>query len=119
MDLDREPQKIAQAAGEEVRALNHATIGSGRLGWEFPSDAYSVIGGLDQLATGLPQAIDQIRAHLSRLATDGHVRSDRGDTDKDLAAAHSALTDARAAALVLAEALGRAHSATSPLSYQD
>lgn len=119
MDLSREPREAAVAAAEEVRALNHLTFGSTRVGWEFPSDAYSVIGGLGQLANGLPQAIDQIRAHLSGLAEGGHVRSDRGDTDKDLTAAHSALQDARAAALILAEALGRAHSATSPLSYQD
>lgn len=116
---DTTPAANADHAAEAIRALNHTTIGPGRNGWEYPADAYSVIGDLDRLAQYLPQACGQVWSLLSGLAADGHVRSDRGDADADLAAARAALDDAAAAARALQEALARAHSATSALAWQE
>jgi hypothetical protein len=113
------PADLAFSAAELVRALNHATLAPGRDGWEYPGDAYDVIGGLDQTAGGMSQALEQVWTLLSGLVADGHVRSDRGTPDEDLSAARAALDDARAAADQLAAALGRAHSATNPLGWQD
>ncbi|WP_327707545.1 hypothetical protein OG530_40990 (plasmid) [Streptomyces decoyicus] len=110
------PAAHATAAAEAVRALNHATLGPGRDGWEYPSDAYDVIGGLDRMAGGLPQALDQVWALVGGLAADGYVRSDRGDASIDLADARTAIEDAKTALEMLSNALNRAHSATAPLS---
>lgn len=114
----KSPRELASSAAESIRALNHATL-SCRDGWEYPGDVYDVIGGLDQMAGGLNQALEQIWMLLSGLAADGHVRGDRGDADQDMAAARVALDQARASADQLVSALSRAHSATSPLAWQD
>lgn len=114
------PAAYAREAEEAIRALTHVTISTGgQDGWQYPSDTYEVIGGLDHLAMNLPQALGQVWSMLSGLAADGHVSSDRGTTDADLTAARAALDDAAAAARALQMALARAHSATSPLSWQD
>ncbi|MEU3574724.1 hypothetical protein AB0E96_40930 [Kitasatospora sp. NPDC036755] len=112
------PAKLADQAAEAIRALNHATLATGRDDWEFPSNAYDVIGGLDRMAGGLDQALGQVWSLLAKLATAGHVTSDRGDANRDLDDARSALDAARAAADQLVTALSRAHSATSPLAYK-
>lgn len=113
------PAALASSAAEAVRTLNHATLSPGRYGWEYPGDAYQVIGGLDQTAGRMNQALEQIWALLSGLAADGHVRSDRGTPDADLTATRTALDTARAAADQLTTALRRAHSAASHLGLHD
>lgn len=113
------PARMTTDAAESVRALNHATFGPGRNGWRMPSDVYDVIGGLDQMAMMLPQAIGQIAALLTRLADDDHMRSDRGSLDRDLVESLAALEDAHDAAQQLNAALSRAHSATSHLAWED
>jgi len=114
------PAQYASTAADAIRALNHATLTTtGRDGWEYPSDAYDVIGALDQMAGGMNQALKQVWMLLSGLAGDGHIRSDQGTPDQDLAAARAALDTARAAADQLVTALSRAHSATGHLGYQD
>jgi hypothetical protein len=114
--------QLADDAAEAIRSLNHATL-STRPGWEYPSDAYSVVGGLARQAAGLPQALDQIGALLETLARhglkDGRLTSDRGTVDADLIEAYGALADSTDAARTLYEALTRAHAALSPLGYQD
>jgi len=115
------PADLASAAAEAVRGLNHATLNTGRTGWEYPSDAYEVIGGLDQMARGLPQALQQVSRLLFELDADGHVRSDHGPAavSEEVLTARTALRAASLATEQLVSALGRAHSATSPLAYQD
>lgn len=114
------PSDLASRAAEVIRALNHATLDTyGHEGWTYPGDAYDVIGGLDRMAGGLNQALEQVWMLLSGLAVDGHVRSDRGGIDQPMAEARAALDDARAAADRLTVALSRAHAATSPLAWQD
>lgn len=117
MDLTRTPSEIASAAAEEVRALNHRTLDSNA--FTYPSDVYSTVGGVDRLLAGLPQALEQLRAHLARMAATGNVKADDGDTDGRLAAAHLELTDAANALRQAQGAVGRAHNATSLLAWTE
>ncbi|PVE13145.1 hypothetical protein [Streptomyces scopuliridis] len=116
MTEPKTPAQLADDAAEAVRAINHATQ-SQRPGWEFPGDAYSVVGALARMAAGLPQALDQIGYLPESMA--GNLRSDKGTLDADLEDTYGALADAHDAAQTLYEALNRAHSALSPIAYQD
>jgi hypothetical protein len=112
------PAQLAADAAEAVRALNHATLDAPpRLGWEFPSDAYSTVAGLSLAAMTMPQAFDQIGALIEAL--DGSLTSSKGPVDDDVIAVYAALADATDAARTLHQALTRAHSALSPLGCQD
>lgn len=108
---------LADQAAEAVRAVNHSTRAPGA-GWQYPSDAYSLIGTLAHLARMLPQAITQSLQPV----TDAH-QADRLTVDggKDPArAASSAVQTTRVAigrAQRLAEALDQVHAALSPLGY--
>lgn len=113
------PGQLASDAAEAIRGLNHATLSLGHLDWEYPSNAYSVLGGLERTSGYLPQALTQVRSLLSGLFFDGHVGSTTGNAEKDVAEAIAALDDARVAAATLNAALQRAHNATSPLTYED
>jgi hypothetical protein len=57
VDDDGTPAAAASIAGEAIRDLNHRTFaGPGRhlAGWEYPSDAYRVLGNLGYLAGDCP-----------------------------------------------------------------
>lgn len=113
------PAQLAHDAAEAIRALNHATI-STRDGWQFPADAYSVVGNLRELAQRLPQLLLQTEELLQRLAEGDHIRSDRGGNGAaEVNAALNNLDRAREEALIMEAALATAHSALSPLAYQD
>lgn len=117
---DKTPKVAADTAAEAIRALNHRTLSHGvSPDWEYPSDAYDVVGNLSRMAMMLPQAIDQTRALVERLSALDSVRSDRGTLDDDLAATFGGLDEARKAAEALYAGLNRAHSGLSPLAYQD
>jgi hypothetical protein len=80
-DDDGTPAAAANIAGEAIRDLNHRTFaGPGRhmSGWEYPSDAYRVLGSLGYLAGGLPQVLEQIDRFLVQLQDAGHVGIDTG-----------------------------------------
>ncbi|MER7050487.1 hypothetical protein ABT391_37315 [Streptomyces jumonjinensis] len=114
------PAKLADDAYEALRALNHATLSTkGAADWEFPGDAYSVVGNLSQAAMVLPQALEQTEALVKHLEASGNLRSDRNTLDTDLAATYHGLAEAQAAAQTLFEALNRAHSGLSPIAYKD
>jgi hypothetical protein len=113
------PSELASDAAESIRGLNHATLSVGHMDWEYPSNGYSVIGGLERAAGYLPQSLDQVRSLLSGLFLDGHVGSTTGNAEKDVTEAIAALDEARTAATALNAALQRAHTATSPLTYED
>ncbi|MFF3720565.1 hypothetical protein [Streptomyces prasinus] len=118
---DKTPAQLADDAYEALRALNHATIGwnRGHEDWQFPGDAYSVVGNLSQTAMVLPQALEQIEALVKHLESGENLRSDRNTLDTDLAATYEGLAEAKAAAQTLFEALNRAHSGLSPIAYKD
>ncbi|MCC3767296.1 hypothetical protein [Streptomyces sp. UNOC14_S4] len=117
MNHPQSPVALADQAAEAVRAINHTTRAPGA-DWQYPSDAYSLIGTLAHLSRMLPQAITQALQPV----TDAH-EADRltvdGGKDPDQAAS-SAVQTARVAigrAQRLAEALDQVHSALSPLGY--
>ncbi|MGY3685120.1 hypothetical protein [Streptomyces sp. TE33382] len=118
---EKTPARLADDAYEALRALNHATLAPtrGDEDWEFPGDAYSVVGNLSQAAMVLPQALEQTEALVKHLEASGNLRSDRNTLDTDLAATYEGLAEAKAAAQTLFEALNRVHSGLSPIAYKD
>lgn len=118
---DPTPARYADDAAEAIRALNHATLRPGTgLDWEYPGDAYDVVGHLVAMAERLPQALGQISALVECLATTGHIRSDKGgDGAAEVAAVLAGLHSAGSYAEVLGNDLNDVHSALSPLAYKD
>jgi hypothetical protein len=92
-------------AAEQLRAANHATIRSAITATE----AYDVVGNLDDLARRLPQLLDFLTRSLRR-ADAGEYFDDRGtDPGQPLCLAHGHLHDARHHAVELAAHLTQAH----------
>lgn len=118
MDLDRSPSQMAAESAASIRALNHRTQTAGD-DWQYPGDAYNVVGNLSELAMMLPQALDQIGALVERLDQGGNLRSDKDTLADDLDSTYGGLADAHDAAKKLHEALNRAHQGLGPLGYRD
>ena len=117
---DLTPAQNASNAADSVRAINHLTLSPAPSDdWTYPSHAYSVVGGLAQMAMMLPQALDQIGAFIEVMDTAGNLRSDKDTLTGDLENTYGGLADAHDAAQKLYEALNRAHSGLSPIAYQD
>jgi hypothetical protein len=122
---DGTPATAANIAGEAVRDLNHRTFAGPSLhlsGWEYPGDAYRVLGNLGYLAGGLPQALEQIDRFLVTLQDAGYVGIDRGAEREDnpagaIAAAVRALEVAQQAACTLYTSLNAAQQAIGRASY--
>lgn len=119
MPEPKTPAQLASDAAEAIRALNHATLSLGDLDWEYPSNAYSVIGALERAAGYLPQTLKQVRRLLDDLYAGGRVGTTTGTPAQKLVEATDALDEASSLAAQLNAALQRAHSATSPLTYED
>jgi len=123
---DGTPVAAASIAGEAIRDLNHRTFsGSSRQlsGWEYPSDAYRVLGSLGYLAGGLSQALEQIDRILVTLQDAGCVGIDRGTEWGDnpagaVGAASQALLDARQAAGTLYTSINAAQQAVGAANYR-
>ena len=109
--------QLADDAAEAIRSLNHATL-SPRDGWEYPADAYSVVGGLGTLVMRLPQVLEQLTEFVGQLHADGHVVADGGDTIERVYNLAAAKGDAVDAADKLRAALDEMHAALSPLAYK-
>lgn len=120
MDLTRPPSQIANAAAEEIRALNHRTLDDPA--YEQPGDVSDTANGVATLLERLPQALDQLEAGLLVLHDANKIRLDTkplGDTSRqDIAhevfTVTSALSEARRA---LREAHRAMKEATGPLSH--
>jgi hypothetical protein len=118
--IEKTPAQLADVAAEAIRSLNHATLPADREeGWEFPADAYSVVGNLGTLVMRLPQALEQLTEFVERLDAGGHVRADGGDTGDRMVALRAGTGDAVAAAERLRAALDEMHAALSPLAWQE
>jgi hypothetical protein len=102
MDLNRDPQTIAAAAAEEIRALNHKTLTPGG-SFTYPSNIYDTVGSLETMVERLPQALDQIGRALAKFNADGVIRMDDGS---DPGEAVAAVTRALESGKSVAEALG-------------
>lgn len=112
------PAQLADTAGDAIRALNHVTL-STRPDWEYPGDAYSVVGNLAYMAGMLPQAIEQIAQHIKNLEGQDRLKSDRDTLAADLEAAYAGLTIAAGAADTLCGALNRAQSGLGAVAYKE
>jgi hypothetical protein len=112
-----EPSRLLDAAAEQVRAFNHASIGTGE-DWQYPSHSYDAIGNLAYLLRMLPQAIEQAARPAVRAHEDGRLLVDGGgDPDEALARLRKSLDAALAHAGRLAVAVDGMHAATSPMAY--
>jgi hypothetical protein len=116
------PAALADQAAESIRSLNHATL-SKRPGWEYPADAYDVVGDLARLAAMLPQALQQTGKFFDDMADNGHVGVDAAGRERGTTApvmqAHLAASLINAVALAgeLYEELKEAHAALSHATY--
>jgi hypothetical protein len=114
--------ELASAASEAIRGLNHVTQGAPRAELEFPADAYSVMAALSELASRLPQAIEQTQRFINDLERAGELRHDSGDAarlDRDLRKLRGSTEWAMENADLLATSLSDAHSALAHLAYNE
>lgn len=102
MDLNRDPQTIAAAAAEEIRALNHKTLTPGG-SFTYPNNIYGTVGSLETMVERLPQALGQISRALAKFHADDLIRMDDGS---DAAAAVEAVEQPLQTAATMADALG-------------
>jgi hypothetical protein len=114
-----DPVQYPRKAAEAVRAYNHVTLPTlnARFGLAYPGTVYQAIGAFTSLAHRLPQSFDQIGRALADLHKAGHLTADHGTPTEHADATSVALREAERHATAMAEALERAHSASSPLGY--
>lgn len=114
---DAYTREVADGLSECVRVLNHATM---RLsGVDYPSTVYSVLGRMHAAVTGMEQLLRQLEDALVRFRDAGQLGDDSGHPEQALANARAWLTESRQVSEHLARALGRAHAATSGMSFRD
>lgn len=115
-DRAEELTRLADAAAEAVRAINHATI----TGPPMPApEVYDVLGSLTRVGYGLEQATGQIGVRLSESAEMFELYQDDGnDPGEQLAAATSALAVAVDHAHYLGVLLDAAQSAIAGQGYR-
>ncbi|MEV5952076.1 hypothetical protein [Streptomyces sp. NPDC051993] len=112
------PASLADQAAEAVRSINHVTRVTGE-GWQYPGDAYTLIGSLAHLSRMLPQALTQAMQPVSEAHQAGLLTAD-GGADVDQAASRAVQTARMAIARAqrLSQALDALHSAVAPLGCQ-
>ncbi|WSY13065.1 hypothetical protein OG928_15675 [Embleya sp. NBC_00896] len=93
IDTPGPADEITRDLGELVRLLNHALL---KDGVGYPSDIYTVVGGLGTAAAGLPHVLNALELTVADLGEQGHVRVD-DDSDPTGRIAHT-ITSLRAAA---------------------
>ena len=74
MDLDRTPPAIANTAAEEIRALNHRTLGLNTKAYKNAPEISEVISALTTLIERMPQALQQAEAGLETLYDRNEIR---------------------------------------------
>ncbi|MFE9491489.1 hypothetical protein ACFYNF_34470 [Streptomyces sp. NPDC006641] len=120
MDLNREPQTIAHAAADEIRAANHLALDvksfygeNGRIG-AAPSNVSSTVDGLATLLERLPQTLEQTSRALQHLEEQQAIRmANGGDPSEEVSVVLRALLNAQQAIVV---AHGHMREAAGPLS---
>ena len=113
------PHRLADAAAEAIRALNHATLRHGDpTGYAWPCDVDAVIGELQLLAERLPQALEQAREWLADQLVAGRVGHDTPGRKAAFAAATVVgyLNEAEFCAKALAGVLKKARNESSHLT---
>lgn len=77
MDLSRSPAEIANAAAEEVRALNHRTLRADA--YSEPADISATMTTVQSVLNMLPQALRQTSGRLMAMEADERgIRIDSG-----------------------------------------
>ena len=105
---------VAQLA-DDAQAANHATV----RGAITATDAYDVVGNLNELANRLPQLLDFLKRSLRR-ADSGDYFDDRGtDPSQALCLAHGHLDDVRHHIAEMAAHLTQAHNHLGHLGRTD
>lgn len=110
------PKPVAQAraAAEAIRRINHLTFdGSSEL--DQPSHVQSTVAALAELASRLPQALDQLDRQMNTLAETGGLYDDRGRSAKQTT--RSAVTRMRRAGAVAQSLAAVLNDAASDLSH--
>jgi hypothetical protein len=93
-------------AADQLRTANHATVRA----HIYPTEAYDVVGNLDDLARRLPQLLDFLTRSIRRADAADYI-DDRGtDPETALCLAHGHLDDAGHHAAQLAAHLTQAHN---------
>jgi len=117
VDLDRTPPAIANAAAEELRALNHRTLGPTKAYKNAP-EISEVVSALTTLIERMPQALQQAEAGLETLYDRNEIRLAAADSSqKALAEAVSTVAvSLQYARNGLASVLRELKSAAGPLS---
>ena len=93
-------------AADQLRSANHATVRASITA----TDAYDVVGSLDDLADRLPQLLDFLTRSLRRADVSEYL-DDRGtDPGEALCLAHGHLDDVRHHAAEMAAHLTQAHN---------
>ncbi|MFE8944047.1 hypothetical protein [Streptomyces sp. NPDC007856] len=106
---------LADQAAEAIRGINHTTRTPGE-GWQYPGDAYTLIGTLAHLSRMLPQAITQaIQPVTDAHQADRLTVDDGADPDQAASRAVQATRIAISRAMHLSQALDAVHSALAPL----
>ncbi len=112
--MSRLAAAIAQAA-DQLRMANHATVSRSI----SATEAYDVVGNLDDLARRLPQLLDFLTRSLRRADAAGYF-DDRGTpSEQALCLAHGHLEDTRHHATELAAHLTQAHNHLGHLGHLD
>jgi hypothetical protein len=122
MSRPKTAAELASAAADAIRGLNHACMSAPRAELEYPADAYSVVGALSELASRLPQAIEQIQRFITDLEHAGELRHDTNDRarlQRDLRKLRGSTEWAMGNADLLAASLSDAHSALAHLAYNE
>lgn len=117
MDLNRTPAKIADAAAEEIRALNHRTLDPGA--YEQPPEVSGAVSALMTLVQRLPQAVRQAQSGLMTLDDQNMIRLDYGDGSRTelVNAVSTAVFGLTEACGLLERAAQELKAAAGPLSH--
>lgn len=73
VDLDRTPAQIANTAAEEIRALNHRTLGLNTKAYDNAPEVSGVVTALATLVERIPQALQQAEEGLRAAAGRGQA----------------------------------------------
>jgi hypothetical protein len=112
-------QNAAIAISEQVRYLNHATIGDHPEVMRYAVHIYDLIGPLSTAAARLPQLLEQLARRCDKLSYDPsltHYDAERSPV-QEAYGAYLALEEAQKAADVLRRELQRAHQHLSGLGH--
>jgi hypothetical protein len=111
---------LANAAAEAVHTLNYATM-NGAGGLVYPSNAGSIVSGLQSAVGNMHQLLEQLADFVDQLGHDGRLYHDQPGQDARAAAAtgRAQLQAAASMSDVLRSSLDRVYSTINHLGLRD